>query len=56
MTAVYTADDTREWTFACHLAGANAVLSKASSEDELATGIRGALVSGCYTDPRNAVA
>ncbi|GAC1403924.1 MAG: hypothetical protein NVSMB64_06400 [Candidatus Velthaea sp.] len=40
------------WGLACHVAGANGVLSKDSSEVELASGVRGALVNGCFTDPR----
>jgi len=36
----------------CHNAGANCLLSKFSSQEQLATGIRFALRSGCFTDPR----
>jgi len=50
--AVYTGVMDRTWTRACHLAGANCLLSKDSSERDLAAGLRGALASGCYTDPR----
>jgi DNA-binding NarL/FixJ family response regulator len=50
--AVYSGDARRVWGLACHLAGANCLLSKASSEAELSGGVRDALSSGCYTDPR----
>jgi len=50
--AVYTGDGRRAWSLACHMAGANGLLSKSSSEAELAIGIRDVLTSGCYTDPR----
>lgn len=50
--AVYSDDAHRTWGMACHLAGANCLLSKASSEAELSSGVRDALASGCYTDPR----
>jgi two-component system response regulator DesR len=49
---VYTGDGRRAWGLACHMAGANGLLSKSSSEDELTGGIRDVLGSGCYTDPR----
>jgi two-component system response regulator DesR len=50
--ALYTGDGRQAWTLACHMAGANGLLSKSSSEEELANGIRDVLASGCYTDPR----
>lgn len=50
--AVYTADDAQSWGASCHLAGANCLLSKKSSEATLTYGVRAALKSGCYTDPR----
>jgi DNA-binding NarL/FixJ family response regulator len=50
--AVYTGVMDSTWSRACHLAGANCLLSKDSSERDLAAGLRGALASGCYTDPR----
>jgi DNA-binding NarL/FixJ family response regulator len=50
--AVYTGITERTWGLACHLAGANCLLSKESSERQLSKGLRGALRSGCYTDPR----
>lgn len=53
---VYTIDGARTWAISCHLAGANGVLSKASSETELVSGVRGARRNGCFTDPRFAAA
>jgi len=50
--AVYTSDMKRTWGLACHLAGANCLLSKDSSAKQLSSGLRDALGSGCYTDPR----
>lgn len=50
--AVYTDKSTSAWSLACHLAGANCLLSKDSDEHHLARGVRVALQSGCYTDPR----
>ncbi|MGD1065654.1 MAG: hypothetical protein ABR975_02455 [Vulcanimicrobiaceae bacterium] len=52
MIAVYTGDMERTWGLACHLAGANCLLSKRSNGPTLSAGLRGALKSGCYTDPR----
>src|SRR5271154_4333468 len=52
MIAVYTGIMQRTWGLSCHLAGANCLLSKESGEADLATGVRDALESGCYTDPR----
>lgn len=52
MIAVYTGDMERTWGLACHLAGANCLLSKESDEPSLSRGLRRALKSGCYTDPR----
>jgi DNA-binding NarL/FixJ family response regulator len=49
--AVYTGLLEREWGLACHLAGANCLLSKGSGERELSAGIHGALRTGCYTNP-----
>jgi CheY-like chemotaxis protein len=49
---VYTANSTRSWGVEYHLAGANGVLSKASTEAELASGVRSSLRLGCFTDPR----
>jgi DNA-binding NarL/FixJ family response regulator len=39
-----------------HIAGVNAMLSKDSSEAQLADGVRNVMRSGCYTDPRFAAA
>jgi len=50
--AVYTGQLEEVWAAACHRAGANCVLSKNSSRTELSSGIRGAMKSGCFTDPR----
>ena len=50
--AVYTGVCERRWAVACHLAGANCLLLKDSTKAELSLGVRGALHSGCFTDPR----
>jgi DNA-binding NarL/FixJ family response regulator len=52
LIAVYTGVMKRRWGRACHLAGANCLLAKNSDEEHLADGLRGAMLSGCYTDPR----
>ena len=49
---VHTASGASSWGRACHLAGANCVLSKRSNQSQLATGLRRALQTGCFTDPR----
>jgi DNA-binding NarL/FixJ family response regulator len=49
---VYTGVTKRTWAVACHLAGANGMLSKESSQAELTAGLRNALKTGCFTDPR----
>ena len=49
---VYTAGVGSSWSRACHLAGATGVLSKESTESQLTAGLRHALATGCYTDPR----
>jgi DNA-binding NarL/FixJ family response regulator len=36
----------------CHNAGANCLLSKLSTERQLVAGLRHAMWSGCFTDPR----
>jgi CheY-like chemotaxis protein len=54
--AVYTGVMKRAWGLACHLAGANCLLSKDATEAELSEGVRDALQSGCFTDPRFAAA
>lgn len=50
--AVYSGTLERDWARRCHLAGANCVLSKSSDGPELVAGLRRALSSGCFTDPR----
>jgi DNA-binding NarL/FixJ family response regulator len=52
VVAVYTDEMRLGWVVSCHLAGANAVLSKHSTETQLSSGLRGVQVRGCYTDPR----
>jgi DNA-binding NarL/FixJ family response regulator len=52
LIAVYTSVMERTWGLACHLAGANCMLSKDSDQRALSSGMRHALRSGCYTDPR----
>jgi DNA-binding NarL/FixJ family response regulator len=56
LLAVYTSRLERTWAVSCHLAGANALLLKGSSEDRLGHGLSGMIQSGCYTDPRFAAA
>jgi len=50
--AVYTERLEESWAAACHLAGASCVLAKTSSRAGLSSGIRAALRTGCFTDPR----
>jgi len=50
--AIYTGQMTSTWARGCHLAGANCLIAKAATRGELVLGIREALDSGCYTDPR----
>ncbi len=49
--AVYTSVNEPRWCRDCHLAGATAVLSSASTAPELAYGLRSAIRRGCFTDP-----
>lgn len=49
---VYTAIATQAWARECHLAGASCVLSTESNEAQLTAGLRRAIQSGCFTDPR----
>jgi DNA-binding NarL/FixJ family response regulator len=56
LIAVYTGVMKQSWCLACHVAGANCLLSKESDEETLAVGIHDAMRSGCYTDPRFAAA
>ncbi len=51
LIAVYTAKLTHEWAAACHMAGANCLLSKTSDDVAVANGLQRALFSGCFTDP-----
>jgi DNA-binding NarL/FixJ family response regulator len=51
MIAVYTKVLEEPWALACHMAGANCLLSKASDVTQIADGIRGSLRRGCFTDP-----
>ncbi|HMD01563.1 MAG TPA: hypothetical protein VKG44_01235 [Candidatus Baltobacteraceae bacterium] len=51
MIAVYTNVLEEPWALACHLAGANCLLSKASDATQVAAGLRGSLRRGCFTDP-----
>jgi DNA-binding NarL/FixJ family response regulator len=48
---VYTSGRKLSWARSCHLTGVNCLLSKGSSEAQLTTGLRRAMLSGCYTDP-----
>jgi DNA-binding NarL/FixJ family response regulator len=52
LIAVYTGVVERKWGRACHLAGANCLLAKSSDEGRLSDGLRSAMLSGSYTDPR----
>jgi DNA-binding NarL/FixJ family response regulator len=49
---IYTSNAKRSWGLSCHTAGASGVLSKDSSETELAAGLKLAMADGCFTDPR----
>ncbi len=49
---VYTGTAGRAWSRECHLAGASCVLSKDSRERLLVVGLRSAIQTGCFTDPR----
>jgi len=51
MIAVYTNVLEEPWALACHMAGANCLLSKASDAEQVTLGLRGSLQRGCYTDP-----
>jgi DNA-binding NarL/FixJ family response regulator len=52
LIVVFTGIMQHPWSRACHLAGANCVLSKESLEAQLSVGLRSAIWGGCYTDPR----
>ena len=49
---LYTLNTKRSWGVSAHTAGANGVLSKKSSESELAVGLKLAMSDGCFPDPR----
>jgi hypothetical protein len=51
MIAVYTGVLDEKWAAACHMAGANCLLSKLSDAAQLADGLSSALRTGCFTDP-----
>ena len=53
---VYTKTMKSSWSVACHLAGANGLLLKDSTPAQLTVGVRSAVRSGCFTDPRFAAA
>ena len=48
--AIFTDRMYEHWAAVCHLAGANCLLAKNSTETEISDGIRYALRSGCFTD------
>jgi DNA-binding NarL/FixJ family response regulator len=50
--AIYTGVGTAAWALACHVAGANCLLSKVSTKAQLSEGMSEALKVGCFTDPR----
>ena len=52
LIVVYTGIMQHPWSRACHLAGANCVLSKESVVSQLSNGLRSAIWGGCFTDPR----
>jgi DNA-binding NarL/FixJ family response regulator len=49
--AVYTDVLEEPWARACHLAGANCLLSKATDAAQVTAGLERSLHSGCFTDP-----
>jgi DNA-binding NarL/FixJ family response regulator len=51
LIAVYTNVLEETWARACHMAGANCLLSKASAGTGITVGLRGSLRTGCFTDP-----
>lgn len=51
MIAIFTGRLEQSWGLACHLAGANCVLSSGGSEDRTAIGLLHGIRSGCFTDP-----
>lgn len=51
LIAIYTGTLTQSWGRACHLAGANCLLSKDAGEDRTALGLMHSIRGGCFTDP-----
>jgi hypothetical protein len=49
--AVFTGTLGHAWGRACHLAGANCLLSNEHRDDRTALGLLHAMRSGCFTDP-----
>jgi hypothetical protein len=49
--AVYTGRLGHSWGLACHLAGANCVLSNQAGDDRTTLGLLHGMRSGCFTDP-----
>jgi len=49
--AVFTGKLEHSWGLACHLAGANCLLSNKGSADQTTLGLLHAMRSGCFTDP-----
>ena len=56
LIAVYTGVTKRAWGRACHIAGANCLLSKDADKATLAQGVHETMLSGCYTGPPFAAA
>lgn len=54
--AVVSSNLKRSWARQCHMAGASGVLSARSGMQRMLAGVRGAVRTGCYTDPDFAVA
>jgi DNA-binding NarL/FixJ family response regulator len=52
LICVYTSQTDPSWAKTCHLAGANAVFTKLSTDEELIAGLRDTLAVGAYTDRR----
>lgn len=51
ISTIFTGRLERSWGRACHLAGANCLLSNSGGEDRTAIGLLHGLRSGCFTDP-----
>ncbi|HEY8298360.1 MAG TPA: response regulator [Candidatus Baltobacteraceae bacterium] len=52
LICVYTSQMAASWAKLCHVAGANAVLTKLSTDSELLVAVRSTLAVGAYTDGR----